>query len=459
MRDVFISYRRSDTAGYAGRLLDALEKRFDADKFFRDIEDLAPGVDFPEALNRSLAQCTAMLVVIGPSWTSVASANGPRIMQADDFVRLEVAAGLARKEVRVIPVLVGGAAFPQASELPEDLQALTRRNAFEISDTRWDFDIGRLAEALDSSVRRNLLSGKRALVMGAAVVASAAAIGAYKFVDFSDEDPLVAQAKRDVIIAESKAKIAKADAERAESEAKKRAADRSLAQTASNDAQAAAAATKAAVDQAEAERRVNVNASAQDKAKAEAEAARLAKANEEAQRLAAEKAAQAEAARASEEKAKAEAAALKARQDEEAAAALRTASVAQVAAQTATQPAAAGKRPAGGAQTLSFPNWTLSSGGCGAGAVTVSGTAHFSIEKTAEGIQVREEFQGQSRGFNVVVTGQATFNSEQKSYDLPTTGQWTGPKAFKSSGVDRVNTSDGSTPRTANVIKIQSHCG
>ena len=453
MRDVFISYRRSDSAGHSGRLLDALEKRFDADKFFRDIEDLAPGVDFPEALDRALAQCTAMLVVIGPTWATVATADGPRIKQPEDYVRLELAAGLARKEVRVIPVLVGGAQFPKPGELPPDLQILTRRNAFELSDSRWEFDVQRLADTLDGSVRKSLLTPKRAAVLGGTALACAAAIGAYQFdfFNFHDEDPLVAKAQREALIATANAKKATAEAEQAEAEARKRQAERASAQTDSDKAQAAAAVAKEAADKAEAERRVSFNASAAEKAKAEAEAARAAKENEEAQRVAAAKAADANAARARDEKAQAEAKALKARQDEEVATVARTADVARVAAQKTSVGASPG--------TLSFPRWALSSGGCGGGHVTVTGPARFSIEKTAEGVVVTEEFRGSGNGFTVLVTGKATFPKEQKSYDIQTSGKWTGSKVFTSMGIDRVNTSDGTTPRTANFGKIKTICG
>jgi hypothetical protein len=89
-----------------------------------------------------------MLVMIGPTWASVAGQQGRRLEQAADFVRTEVATALPRKDVLVIPVLLRGATIPAAEELPENLQALHRRNAFELSDTRWEYDIKRLGDAL-----------------------------------------------------------------------------------------------------------------------------------------------------------------------------------------------------------------------------------------------------------------------------------------------------------------------
>jgi hypothetical protein len=51
----------------------------------------------------------------------------------------------------VIPVLLGGAMMPGVAALPEKLQSLARRNAFELSDSRWDYDRDRLFTALEDS--------------------------------------------------------------------------------------------------------------------------------------------------------------------------------------------------------------------------------------------------------------------------------------------------------------------
>jgi hypothetical protein len=74
---------------------------------------------------------------------------GGRLHQPDDYVHLEIEAGLRRGDVRVIPVLVGGAVMPSADELPEDLQALTRRNGVEMIDRRWRTDEAQLVGVLE----------------------------------------------------------------------------------------------------------------------------------------------------------------------------------------------------------------------------------------------------------------------------------------------------------------------
>jgi hypothetical protein len=69
--------------------------------------------------------------------------------QNHDFVRIEIEAALQRN-VRVIPVLVDGAAMPKAIELPESLRDLARRQGTEVSPTRFDADVEKLTRALGS---------------------------------------------------------------------------------------------------------------------------------------------------------------------------------------------------------------------------------------------------------------------------------------------------------------------
>ena len=148
MSTIFISYRRDDTAPYAGRLYDRLTAYFGTGQVFMDIDQLEPGEDFVEVINRKVTACETAIVLIGKNWVSVTDAEGKRRLDdPEDFVRLEVAAVLKRK-VRVVPVLVGGAAMPRVPQLPDELALLSRRNAVEISDTRFHRDVDRLIEAL-----------------------------------------------------------------------------------------------------------------------------------------------------------------------------------------------------------------------------------------------------------------------------------------------------------------------
>jgi TIR domain len=146
---VFISYRREDTAAHAGRLYDAMVARFGQGNVFMDV-DMAPGVDFVERITEAVAGTHVLIVVMGPRWATVADEQGrPRIADPEDFVRLEVETALKRPDVTPIPVLVAGARVPNRDDLPPEVQSITRRNAIELSDGRWGYDVGRLIAALD----------------------------------------------------------------------------------------------------------------------------------------------------------------------------------------------------------------------------------------------------------------------------------------------------------------------
>ncbi len=146
---VFITYRRQETAIHAGRLYDAMVARFGEGNVFMDV-DMAPGVDFVERITEAVAACHVLIVVMGPTWATVKNDEGEaRLADPEDFVRLEVETALRRRDVTPIPVLVGGAQMPNREDLPEEVRAITRRNALELSDLRWRQDVGRLISALD----------------------------------------------------------------------------------------------------------------------------------------------------------------------------------------------------------------------------------------------------------------------------------------------------------------------
>jgi hypothetical protein len=175
---VFLSYRRGDVGGHAGRLTDALRQRLGADSVFQDVVAIAPGQDFTVAIDRALDDCDAVLAVIGPGWLTAATPQGaPRLFDADDYVRLELARALDRN-VRVVPVLVGGAALPAASELPDDLKGLVRRQAVVLHDETWHQDVNGLVGSLRGEPAVPTTRRPRWLVPGAAVAAVLVVLGA-----------------------------------------------------------------------------------------------------------------------------------------------------------------------------------------------------------------------------------------------------------------------------------------
>ncbi len=150
MSAVFVSYRRSDAEGWAGRLGADLSEAFGEAARFYDLRSIPPGVDFMVELERALAQAAVALVLIGPGWLDARNAAGERRLEfPDDVVRLEISNVLERT-IPVIPVLLGGARMPQSADLPEGLRPLCRRQAVELSDSRWEYDRDALFDALEA---------------------------------------------------------------------------------------------------------------------------------------------------------------------------------------------------------------------------------------------------------------------------------------------------------------------
>jgi hypothetical protein len=146
---IFISYRRDDSAGYAGRLFDYLTSRFGTQHVFMDIDAIEPGEDFRQAIENAVGTCDVVLVMIGRQWVNVTDPQGSRRLDdPGDWVRAEVATALRNKKV-VIPVLVHGASMPRVHELPDDLKDLAYRNAIELSDKRFPYDTKQLIERIE----------------------------------------------------------------------------------------------------------------------------------------------------------------------------------------------------------------------------------------------------------------------------------------------------------------------
>jgi len=145
---VFISYRREDSAGYAGRLHDSLSSDLSPGQVFMDVGDIEPGADFTTVIADAVAGCHVMLALIGPRWTSAVTAAGTRRLdQPDDYVVAEVAAALER-DIRVIPVLIDGAPMPEPTDLPDRIRDLARRNALSLHTASWPTDRQALVAAL-----------------------------------------------------------------------------------------------------------------------------------------------------------------------------------------------------------------------------------------------------------------------------------------------------------------------
>lgn len=161
MASIFISYRRADTAPWAGRIYERLARDLKADNIFMDVDAINPGLDFVKEVEHQVDSCDVFIAVIGREWTSARNADGSRRLDdPNDLVRVELATALDR-DILVIPVLVDGASMPKVEELPDVLKAVSRRNAVELTHVRFGTDVQRLVSTVGQLVDETQRSRKR----------------------------------------------------------------------------------------------------------------------------------------------------------------------------------------------------------------------------------------------------------------------------------------------------------
>ncbi len=153
MSGIFISYRRDDSSGYAGRLFDILSTRFGREHTYMDLDTIKGGDNFVAVIEDKVRQCDVLLALIGERWLTITGEDGTtrRLEMSGDFVRLEIAKALERK-VRVIPVLVGGATMPHEADLPDDLKSLALHQAMDLRDAHFHADADLLIDLLNRTV-------------------------------------------------------------------------------------------------------------------------------------------------------------------------------------------------------------------------------------------------------------------------------------------------------------------
>ena len=297
MRAIFISYRREDAEGQAGRLFDDLTKHFGENAVFMDVTGIAAGRDFRRVIEEHVASCGVLLAMIGKDWIDAKDESGRRRLEDPaDFVRLETASALKR-DIPVVPVLVQGARMPRREQLPEDIAELAYRNGVELTHARWDSDVQVLIKALspymESETKKPQPTGPGPtriwpMAVAGLVVAAVMAIGGYAWYQTSSqraEEQRLAEEKRTQDDIAERQRLA--DERRKQAEADRRAREAAAAAKAAADKAAARDAIARAADEQRQRDQAAADKAAADKAAADKAAA----AREEADRRASEKAA------------------------------------------------------------------------------------------------------------------------------------------------------------------------
>ena len=177
MPGVFISYRRKDTDGHAGRLAEDLRGRYGEEQVFIDVDSIGGGVDFEQRIEHALDVSDVAFVLIGDEWLGRREGSPARIQAPDDWVRREVATVLQRPDVTVVPVLVEGAPLPTAADLPPDLDRLPRLQASALSTRTWEYDFPRLCEIVERADPQVAVGPVRRLLRSSPLAAALAVVG------------------------------------------------------------------------------------------------------------------------------------------------------------------------------------------------------------------------------------------------------------------------------------------
>ncbi len=125
---IFINYRHLDSEDVCGRIYDRLVQTFGKDRVFRDVESIDDGANIRQTIERELAACRVMLVLMGPRWAD--REHQERLTRYDDLVRIEIEIGLQGKDMKVIPVWTGRrTSFPPLQEVPVTIHELLTKDA------------------------------------------------------------------------------------------------------------------------------------------------------------------------------------------------------------------------------------------------------------------------------------------------------------------------------------------
>ncbi|WP_454061080.1 toll/interleukin-1 receptor domain-containing protein [Candidatus Nitrospira salsa] len=154
MPEIFISYRRNDSEGWAGRLTETLQLAFGEESVFFDFDSITPSSEWRHALEKGIISCKLLVAIIGPCWSkAMHPSGGLRLDDPDDLVRFELVTAL-EKGIAILPVLVGNASLPKATELPDVLQRILAFQALVLPSRHWKHEVGSILDIIEELLGR-----------------------------------------------------------------------------------------------------------------------------------------------------------------------------------------------------------------------------------------------------------------------------------------------------------------
>ena len=152
---IFISYRRADSEKQVRKLDKSLAETLllgEACETFLDVDTIAPGRDFVDAMTSAMKSCDVALAVIGSHW--LLPEGRDRLADPQDPVRVELRTAIGTR-VPVVVVLVDGAVQPGAAELPHDITAVAAAPSVALEKDGSDRCVAELMSILTGLERRS----------------------------------------------------------------------------------------------------------------------------------------------------------------------------------------------------------------------------------------------------------------------------------------------------------------
>ena len=144
---VFLSYRRNDSADITRALYTELVRKFGASSIFIDVDAIAPGSDFRNAISSALCDSKVVLAIIGTHWHI--DQKGVKLFFRDaDMVRLEIEIATSFG-IKILPVLVRGATMPSPTDISPTVRDIVYRHAIKVREgAEWSRDVRYLISQL-----------------------------------------------------------------------------------------------------------------------------------------------------------------------------------------------------------------------------------------------------------------------------------------------------------------------
>jgi len=144
--DIFVSYRRLDSAIFSQWLATQLQGAYGPACVFIDTENIRDADVWASKIAGSLNAASIVIVVIGKSWIAIKDEfERRRIDLPDDWVRREIETALQNNKT-IIPLLIEGAELPAAEALPPSVVGLRDIQARSIGATTTAKDISELVK-------------------------------------------------------------------------------------------------------------------------------------------------------------------------------------------------------------------------------------------------------------------------------------------------------------------------